>query len=421
MLEKLRFLLNRVGERLWVKPLLACVLSLLLVFMAKAADGYEFGQWVPEITKESIETLLSIIASSMMVIATFAVGSMVAAYNSAGMNATPRSFSVVIADDESQNALSTFIGTFIFSIVALIALKNGYYDSTSRFVIFALTIVILAMVIVTFVRWVDRIARLGRLGNTIQKVEAATGEALLRRRRMPNLGGVPVSSGGSEGTAVHGESIGYLQRIDVAALHRYAERYDIRIRVAVLPGTFVTPDRALAYVVSGTGDDVSGIDRDEIASAFLTGDERIFDEDPRFGLIVLAQIATRALSPAVNDPGTAIDIIASFVRLFALWVGTEEGGDAQAGACQRVEVPELSMADMFEDAFQAIARDGAGSIEVVVRMQKAFHSLAAFGDPAVSEAARAQSRLALARSQAVLTLPDDLKLATRIAERVRSA
>ncbi|MCB1800790.1 MAG: DUF2254 domain-containing protein [Gammaproteobacteria bacterium] len=421
MLEKLRFLINRVGERLWVKPLLACILSLVLVFLAKTADGYEFGRWVPEITKESVEALLSIIASSMMVIATFAVGSMVAAYNSAGMNATPRSFSVVIADDESQNALSTFIGTFIFSIVALIALKNGYYDSTSRFVIFALTIVILAMVIVTFVRWVDRIARLGRLGNTIQKVEAATCEALLRRRRMPNLGGVPVSDGGFDGIAVRGKSIGYLQRIDVATLQRCAERHDALIRIAVLPGSFVTPDRVLAYMVRENGAAMSDIDEGEIASAFLTGHERKFDDDPRFGLIVLAQIATRALSPAVNDPGTAIDIIASLVRLFALWVGTEKGSDAQAGACQRVEVPELSMSDMFEDAFKAIGRDGAGSIEVVVRLHKAFGSLAALGDPVVSEAARAQSRLALARSQAALTLPDDLKLASRIAGRVDSA
>jgi uncharacterized membrane protein len=49
---------------------------------------------------------------------------------------------------------------------------------------------------------------------------------------------------------------------------------------------------------------------------------RYFDEDPRFGLITLSEIASRALSPAVNDPGTAIQIISSYVRLFSLWAGT---------------------------------------------------------------------------------------------------
>ena len=52
-----------------------------------------------------------------------------------------------------------------------------------------------------------------------------------------------------------------------------------------------------------------------VAEAFTIGAERTFDQDPRFGLCVLAEIASRALSPAVNDPGTAIDVIGRAVRL----------------------------------------------------------------------------------------------------------
>ena len=189
--DRLRFLLNRINERLWVRPLAMCVLSTAVVFLAKTADNTGIGQLVPAITPDSIETLLTIISTSMLVISTFAVASMVSAYASASSTATPRSFSLVIADDVSQNALSTFIGAFIFSIVALIALKNGYYDRAGRFALFALTLMILATVVITFVRWVDRIARLGRLGGTIDKVEAATAAALQRRRRAPTLRGVP--------------------------------------------------------------------------------------------------------------------------------------------------------------------------------------------------------------------------------------
>ena len=57
-------------------------------------------------------------ASGMLVMATFAVGSMVAAYASASNTASPRSFSLVISDDSSQKALSAFVGAFIFSTVA---------------------------------------------------------------------------------------------------------------------------------------------------------------------------------------------------------------------------------------------------------------------------------------------------------------
>ena len=210
MFDRLRFLLNRIGEKLWVRPLAACVLSTVIVFLAKKVDDYEIDQFIPTINTNSIETLLSIVASSMLVIATFAVGSMVSAYSSASSNATPRSFPLVISDDESQNALSTFIGTFIFSIIALMALKNGYYDKSARFAIFVLTLIILAMVIITFVRWVDSIARLGRLGGIINKVETATGAALQRSLLALSLGCFPFVVLQPVGQSVYGFSFVYV-------------------------------------------------------------------------------------------------------------------------------------------------------------------------------------------------------------------
>ncbi len=413
--DRLKFLLNRISERLWVRPLTMCVLSTTLVFLAKTMDTEEMGRLVPTITKESLETLLSIIAASMLVIATFAVGSMVSAYASASNTATPRSFSLVIADDVSQNALSTFIGAFIYSIVALVALMNGYYEKAGRFALFALTLIILAMVIITFVSWVDRIARLGRLGGTIEKVEAATAAALQRRRRAPTLRGVPVEGHKKGSQTVYGQTIGYVHRIDVKALQAFAETYRVRIRLDALPGTFAAPNRVLAYVSSDSGA-LSDLDTSQIAKAFLIGKDRQFDEDPRFGLIVLSEIASRALSPAVNDPGTAIYITGVLVRLLTQWSQPPAEGDIRTAPCDRVEVPELSVPDMFDDAFTAIGRDGAGMIEVAERLQKAFASLASIGDAAMRETAKHHSRLALARAEKVMQLPEDLEILRKLAE-----
>lgn len=102
--SRIAFLINRPRERLWVRPLAFCILSLGGVLLAKAPDLYGLGPSVPVINPDSIEALLSIVAASMLVIATFAVGSMVSAYASATGNATPRSFPLVVADDVSQNA-----------------------------------------------------------------------------------------------------------------------------------------------------------------------------------------------------------------------------------------------------------------------------------------------------------------------------
>jgi len=385
------------------------------VFLAKTVDKPEIGKLVPAITPDSIETLLSIISASMLVIATFAVASMVTAYASASNTATPRSFSLVISDDVSQNALSTFIGAFIFSIVALVALKNGYYDKAGRFVLFVLTLIILAVIIVTFVSWVDRIARLGRLGGTIDKVEAATAGALQQRRSTPTLRGVPAGPCRNWGQAIYAGTIGYVQRVDVTALQKFAEKSQVQITVAALPGTFSAPGRALAYVTADSGD-LSDIDTSQIAQAFLIGDDRTFDEDPRFGLIVLSEIASRALSPAVNDPGTAIVIIGKFIRLFTLWSEPIEEGNTRTPDCDRVKVPEISLRDMFDDAFTAIARDGAGIIEVAGRLQKAFKSLASIGDATMRDVAMHHARLALARAENVIELKEDIEVLRKLSK-----
>lgn len=201
MRDRLRFLLSRLRERLWIKPLIACVLSVAGVLLAHLADRMAADASLPEVSQDSVIELLKVIAASMLGIATFAVASMVSAYASAGQMATARAFPLIVADDVSQNALSTFVGAFIFSIVGLSAAMNGYYGPAGRFTLFVLMTVVLIIVILTFVRWVDRIARLGRVGAIIAKVEQAAAAALARRRRAPHLGGTPPSG------APHGEPV----------------------------------------------------------------------------------------------------------------------------------------------------------------------------------------------------------------------
>jgi uncharacterized membrane protein len=404
--DKLRFYWNRLGEQLWIKPLCIGLLSIAAVFLAKMADQWWHSNLIPAISSDSITTLLTIMSSSMLVIAVFAVGSMLAAYESASNTATPRTFSLIIADDVSQNALSTFVGAFIFSIVALVALMNGYFDKPGLFALFTITLMVFAIVVLSFLRWVDCIARLGRMGTTIDKVECAVEQTMCRRRQAPALGGC-IATGKKNGVAVYTDQIGYIQRIDVAALQQMAERENLQIEVALLPGNFTLPGDPLAYV-SSDKPAADQLDLPAIAQAFVINKERTFDEDPRFGLIVLSEIASRALSPAVNDPGTAISIIGSLVRLLAPW--GEEPKVVVKPVFDRVAVPTLSMQDLFDDAFNGIARDGAGSIEVAIRLQKALAALATLGDEGLASAANTSAELAMSHAETTLSLKSELAL-----------
>ncbi|MGK2907269.1 MAG: DUF2254 family protein, partial [Desulfuromonadales bacterium] len=195
-----------------------------------------------------------------------------------------------------------------------------------------------------------------------------------------------------------------------------AVKSQLRIVLAALPGTFCTPDRPVAWVLREESGSVSDEDAKAIAATFVIGSARVFEQDPRFGLLVLSEIASRALSPAVNDPGTAIVVTGTMVRLFVMWNECGRAGDVSSVRFDRVAVPELSVADMFDDAFTGISRDGAGSVEVVVRLLKALETLAATGDAAMRDNALRHARLALVRAEIALKVPDDLRVVREVAK-----
>lgn len=406
MKERIRFFIYRLRERLWIKPLVVCLVSILIAFLANMADQVKFLQDVPMVRLDSLNTLLGITSGSMLGVATFAVGSMVTAYSSASMNATPRAFPLILADDVSQNTLSSFIGALIFSIVAKIALENDYYGQPGRFILFIISVLVFGIIIFNFIRWIDRIARLGRLGNIIDKVENATQRSLMWRKRYPYMGGIKASKK-INGVPLLSDDIGYLIRINVQSLQRIAEENNFKIHIDVLPGDFVTLHQPLAYIESKNDPPKDLLEITDILDAFKIDDDRALDQDPQFGLVILSEIASRALSTAVNDPGTAIDIIGSFIRLFSYWAEKDENSARVNTKANRVFVPELSVSEMIDDAFNAISRDGASLIEVNLWLQKAFKALASLGHDELRQEALLHSNLSYCYAEKALVLPEE--------------
>ena len=409
MRQNIIFYLSRLSEKLWFKPLIFCLLSIGGALFAHLADDTFLTDIVPDIQKNSLDDLLSTLANSMLVIAIFAVGSMLSAFAAASGTATPRSFKLVVADDVSQNALSIYIGSFIFSIVASVAFKNGYYGKAGYFVLFVLTLTVFLLVIFTFLRWVQRISKLGRLGHTIEKIEIATSENFKKRIKLRRMGGSPIIERENKGIPIYSNEIGYIQHLNMDILQEVATKLKTIITLNSMPGTFLTPDRAIAYVVTEEKD-IPIKEKEKLNKAFIIDETRSYYADPRFGLIALSEIASRALSPGINDPGTAISIINSFVRLFHLWFKKNEDGPSPEVKYTRIEVPEIKAKDIFEDAFRPISRDGAGNIEVMIRLQKALTSIYNFVDDEVKEVAIKTAEEAYERAEFAFEYAGDLEV-----------
>lgn len=402
-----RWILRQMTRRLWLRASLIGALGVLAAILAAGAEAFIPWNLPGAISADAIGNLLTIIASSMLTVATFSLSTMTSAYGSASSNVTPRAARILISDTVAQNVLSTFIGSFLFSIVGLVVLNTGAYGKNGRVVLFLVTIFVIVLIVIALLHWVDYLTRLGRTAETTRRVEDVTRVALQERLEEPFLGGRRFPGSLPEGCGrVEAREIGYIQFIDMSGLSRCAEEFDTEIFVAVLPGSFVH----IGDILAGLGPLPPEQHEEacaQIRRAFSIEDLRSFDQDPRFGLAVLTEIALRAMSPAVNDPGTAIDVVGRQARLMSLWAqGRADKPDAEI-THPRIHVPPLRSSDLFEDAFMLIARDGATMIEVQLRLQKNLFALRRLGDAEFQAAALAQSRLALGRALPALTLEAD--------------
>ncbi len=401
-MSRFRYILLQLRSKLWVKPALAGLAAAGWVWVAAFAGDLMPRGGAVEISRELLFSLLEIMASSMLTVAIFAVSAMVAALASVAGTATPRATRVVMRDRSSQNTLAAFLSAFIYAIVALVALSAVPYGPGGRLVLFAGYVLVTAWVLVSFIRWVDEISKLGRMHDTIRRVEDAARASFSDPRVAGLLGGRAARGPVPEdGLRVRGKEAGYVQHIALEELQAAAEEAGGTLRLLVRPGAFAHRGRVLAVLSAAGRQEGEAELAERLAAAFTIGEERHLESDPRCGLLTLAEIADRALSPAVNDPGTAIAVMASELRLLAAWADAAcAENDVSFPA---VEVPPLEAEDLLEDGITPIARDGAGMYEVGMRLQKTLGALAELGHPGLAAAAALHSRLAL--EQALAKLP----------------
>jgi uncharacterized membrane protein len=359
----------------------------------------------------SVSAVLTILASSMLSVVTFSLGIMVSAFSGAAAAVTPRVTALLKTDRTTQRVLAIFLGSFLYGLIGVISLNTGLLTDNDRFVLFVVTILVVVIVVIAILRWIAHLTIFGLMTNSIEKIETATKRALTNLIDAPYMGGHGHNGPPPPGAhPITQPKIGYVRYVHMDWLQDVAEDLGCQIYLAALPGAFVYPNAPIAYLLGDLPED-----RTQIEQAFSIGATRSFEQDPRFGLAVLTEIAERALSPAVNDPGTAIDILTRAVRLLAPL------GDPREVELHypNIWAPALTLADMMEDIFPPIARDGASIFAVQIRLQKSLLALANIAPPLFSKHAHTHSALAMERCLSKL-LPHEIATLSAVATDIAS-
>lgn len=256
-------------------------------------------------------------------------------------------------------------------------------------------------------RYIDVLSRIGLVAHTIEIVERATAKSLKQYARQPLGGALAASEPPAGARPVWSQKTGHVQYIDLSAL-ALALECDGHVHIAVHSGDLVHPAQPLAWLLdSRCGGGPQAVDGAAaqtltrasdaaVRKAFVIGAERSFEQDAGFGLIVLSEIAQRALSPAVNDPGTAIAVLGSQTRLLINALATPL--DTTASVCDRVTAAAAQPEALVAVAYEAIARCSMSQFDVMQQWLRHLAALVANAPPAVQAAAIQLVQRVLARA-----------------------
>jgi uncharacterized membrane protein len=182
----------------------------------------------------------------------------------------------------------------------------------------------------------------------------------------------------------NGTRVGVLQSVDRAALVRLAQQRHAHVELLVEVGEYIGVATPIAGVHQGSGPPVTGAD---VAGCFLLGGERTLIQDPGFVFRQLVDVAIRALSPAVNDPTTAVQVIDRMVDLLATVAERPDpsGWYVDDAGVVRLRCREPSLGRLIDLAFIEVIRYGADSPQVVRRLHAALDVLSVVVPPENSD------------------------------------
>jgi uncharacterized membrane protein len=282
---------------------------------------------------------------------------------------SPRLVMWIARDPVLSHALGVFSATFLYAIAALSWLDRG----NSRKVLFISALTVVALLLASVGMFIALIQRVGLLQiNRMLLFTAQQG-----RKVIENLYGEPGPSSGlpvlrntkARPTQVllHRGRPQSLQAIDLKTLVQLARQDDACIEVVVAVGDTVLEGMPLLHLFGSDG----RVPEAQLRSAFALGDERTFEQDPKYAMRLLVDIAIRALSPAINDPTTAVQALDQIGDLLArLGRRRLEIGEFQDNAGSVRVVAEFpSWDDFLHLGFEEILAYGAKSVQIMRRMK----------------------------------------------------
>ncbi|WP_051966348.1 DUF2254 domain-containing protein [Kitasatospora mediocidica] len=375
---------------LWLVPVAEALcatglFALTLLLDRSAYDGrFALPTWVLSGTADAARQILTTVAAAIITVVGLVFSITIVALTLASTQFGPRMLRNFIRDRGTQLTLGTFVATFIYTVLVLVAISPGphgdFVPHLSITVALALTLVDLAMLIyfinhiATMIQLPQVIAGIaGDLARAIEaqggadaEVDAGAGSGPTREVLLGRITG--------SGAVIPTPASGYLQYIRHERLIRIAAKSDAVLHLPYRPGHFLVQGQPLAVVWPP---EAAAHVAHHLARGQVTGPYRTLTQDVSFGVDQLVEIAIRALSPAVNDTFTAMTCIDwlgdCLCRITTGWHPQHVHRDPRGRI--RVIAYQADYDRLVQRAFEKIRQSALGNPAVMIRQLDALYKI----------------------------------------------
>jgi uncharacterized membrane protein len=350
---------------LWVVPLICAVAGPLVAELTVAIDSHVTlpGGW--QYSESSASSVLSAIVGAMVGLTGFVVAFGVLIVQMATQTLSPRFMRLWYRDGLQKAVLGTFVGTLTFALDLLTSVSERSVPEIG------VTLAGLAVTasVVLFLVYLDRFVHRLRPVAVAWQVAEAGARVFIAARPSPG----PAATAGDRTGAppvleLRSAGAGAIQAVDREGLLAFAIRHDCLLVLPHAVGDIVPHASVIAQVF----DTATVPAETDLRGRFAIGDERTIEQDPAFALRILVDIAIRALSPAVNDPTTAVQVLGPIEDLLLL-IGESDlrrrGQLCDGDGHLRVQVETRHWDDLLALALTEILDYGATATQVTRRMR----------------------------------------------------
>lgn len=347
-------------ESQWFLPTLSVVLALVAGDVATrlpAPGAGTLAGFAAGTDVDVAQTLLSLVAGSVLSIAVFSFSVTLLALQIAGSQYSPRLLSGFLRDRGNQLTLSIHLGTFTYSLAVLRTIE----DEAPFWAMLLLLLATLAS-LGAFVYFINHTTRTIRVDEIMRKVERRAREAIVRNHGDAVVGALwdtAIPEVPENAVPIAARESGFVTTLQPQPLIAVAAQADVLIAFDARVGDHVAAGSPLAWVWSRQPfTDVVHPERyvGPVQASVRQGVERTLEQDAAYGLRQLVDIAVKAASDAVSDPTTAVDAIGHLSVLVAALAARRLGSTVlvDQGNVARVVVPRRDFSEYLDLAITQI-------------------------------------------------------------------